>query len=71
MLNLGNKICRDPSVKVLLGDAYGFKSGIVWIEEHNYFKTMSCDEIIKLATNQKRDRTISKEKQIIYKNFFN
>ena len=70
MLNLGNKICRDPNVKTLLGDAYGFKSGIVWIEEYDNFQKLSSQEVLKLSIDQKKDRTLSKEKSILLSNFF-
>ena len=70
MLNLGNKICRNPNVKVLLGDAYGFKSGIVWIEDFNYFENLSSNEIIQLSISQKSSRSINKEKIILEDNFF-
>ena len=70
MLNLGNKICRDPSVKILLGDAYGFKSGIVWIEDYDNFQKLSSQEVMALSIDQKRDRTFSKENNILLSNFF-
>ena len=41
MLNLGNQICKDPSVKVLLGDSNEFKSGIIWIEDHKNLNEMT------------------------------
>ena len=70
MLNLGNQICKDPSVKVLLGDSNEFKSGIIWIEDHKNLNEMTSDEINELAINQKQKRTHSTEEQILFEDFF-
>lgn len=70
MLKLGNQICKDPSVKVLLGDSNEFKSGIIWIEDHNNLYKMSPDEINELASSQKQKRTLSAEEQILFEDFF-
>lgn len=56
MLNLSNRIVKNPGAKELMGDILNFKSGVFWIEDFLNFKKMSKDEVFEISKKLKKER---------------